>query len=523
MNLPLYFHTIRNLKWPQIHYRLPVLRNFGRQVSKEELNKQQAGQITGWTPSVPSVDLWQGGLAFRFLNQTHIFSNEVGWDFAGHGLLWAYNLNYFEFLVQENMDSDLGFKLIDRFLERYEQLKIAHDPYPISLRLIFWIRFFIRQNNPPDFKYLLALHGQAKELQSKLEFHILGNHLLENAFALYISGCYLSDGSLLYKGSQLLRTQLKEQVLPDGGHFELSPMYHQLMLYRLLDAINVGRSCPAVKGKAILPLLEHTASKMLAWMENMCFSDGSFPLFNDAANGIAPMPVALAAYARRMGIVQDACALKESGYRKWADVDWEMFIDAGRPGPKYQPGHAHCDALSFVLNIKGYPVFVDTGTSIYGGNSKIRLAEKSTAAHNTVQVDELEQSEIWGDFRMARQAGVRIISETQSRLDAAHNGFRFSKTEHRRIFEKKQNAILITDLVNDNGTARFHFHPGINIEFIDNNKVSFGHGMIEFEGNCRINGFDYKFAPHFGVRVPAKGLAVTFERELASKVSFSVE
>lgn len=484
---------------------------------------QQAGQIINWVPSIPSVNLWQGKMTFQFLNQTYTFKDEVDWDFTGNGMLWVYNLNYFEFLVQENLDKDLGFKYIDQFLERYEQLKIAHDPYPISLRLIFLIRFFIRQSRPPELKYLQALHRQAKELQSKLEFHILGNHLLENAFALYISGCYLSDISLLKSGSQLLRAQLEEQVLPDGGHFELSPMYHQLMLYRLLDTINMGRACPAAEAKSILPTLARQASKMLAWMQNMCFSDSSFPLFNDAANGIAPMPTDIAAYAQRLGISKDDCELKESGYRKWIDDGWELFIDAGMPGPGYQPGHAHCDALSFVLNVKGQPVFVDTGTSIYGGDSTARLAEKGTAAHNTVQVGQLEQSEIWGDFRMARQASVHILSETQHYLQAAHNGFHFSGIEHQRVFEKKQNAILITDSVKDKGVARFHFHPGINVKFMNSNKVSFGPGMIEFEGDCRISRFDYKFASHFGARIPAKGLAVSFERKLASRISFSVE
>ena len=34
--------------------------------------------------------------------------------------------------------------------------------------------------------------------------------------------------------------QLEEQILPDGAHYEQSPMYHCILLDRLLDAINIG-------------------------------------------------------------------------------------------------------------------------------------------------------------------------------------------------------------------------------------------------------------------------------------------
>ena len=29
------------------------------------------------------------------------------------------------------------------------------------------------------------------------------------------------------------------KILEDGGHFELSPMYHQIMLFRVLDCIQL--------------------------------------------------------------------------------------------------------------------------------------------------------------------------------------------------------------------------------------------------------------------------------------------
>ena len=68
---------------------------------------------------------------------------------------------------------------------------------------------------------------------------MLGNHLLENAFSLLFGAYYFQDEKLYTKSYDLLISELNEQVLKDGAHFELSPMYHQIILSRLLDSIQL--------------------------------------------------------------------------------------------------------------------------------------------------------------------------------------------------------------------------------------------------------------------------------------------
>ena len=48
----------------------------------------------------------------------------------------------------------------------------------------------------------------------------------------------------LRRGLFILRRELAEQVLEDGGHFELSPMYHALILEDLLDLVNLSQVYP---------------------------------------------------------------------------------------------------------------------------------------------------------------------------------------------------------------------------------------------------------------------------------------
>ena len=70
----------------------------------------------------------------------------------------------------------------------------------------------------------------------------MANHLLENAFALYIGGLITDQKEITQKGKKLLIRELKEQILNDGMHYERSPMYHLIILERLLDALNFAKA-----------------------------------------------------------------------------------------------------------------------------------------------------------------------------------------------------------------------------------------------------------------------------------------
>ena len=61
----------------------------------------------------------------------------------------------------------------------------------------------------------------------------MGNHLLENGFSLLFGSYYFRDEKLYSKAKEIIKTELREQILDDGAHFELSPMYHSIILHRI--------------------------------------------------------------------------------------------------------------------------------------------------------------------------------------------------------------------------------------------------------------------------------------------------
>ncbi len=514
-----YFHTLKYLRRQQIYFR--ILNFFKKQFSLNRclpLNFQKQASTLQLRPSIFHKQIIQGK-QFSFLNLPKVFEGPPEWDFGGHGKLWCYNLNYFNYLNQEGLSAEEGLALIYNFVAGLQKAKTGLEPYPTSLRTINWIKFFSRHNITVK-KINNSLYAQVHMLSKNLEYHLLGNHLLENAFALLFAGYYFEDAGFYEKAKEILKKELGEQILPDGGHFELTPMYHQILLERMLDSINLVKHNNQFQNE-LLDLLTQKSSIMLGWLSRMTFSNGDMPLVNDAANGIAPSAAELFGYGTRLGIAARKGSLKESGYRKIEKQRYEIIVDVGNIGPDYIPGHAHSDTFNFVLYIDGKPFITDTGTSTYEAG-ELRLAQRSTAAHNTVRIDGLEQSEVWGSFRVARRAYVTDLTEEGPGITAAHTGYTRIGAVHRRTFEFTEGAIDISDEIISSKaqecSAFFHFHPDIVVDKKKEDTVFAGGKRLFFSGASDVRLTDYLYAPEFNMLMKATMAEVRFTNRLDTKI-----
>jgi hypothetical protein len=464
---------------------------------------------------------------FSFLNQIHQFQDKIDWNYAECGKLWVYNLNYFEFLHQLEMDKGTGLRLIHDFIDQHKNLYIGYDSYPISLRNIFWIRF-ITKHSIQDNRIDAFLYATYKLLVKNLEYHILGNHLLENVFSLLFGAYYFRDSALYQKAYKLLKSELNEQILSDGAHFELSPMYHQIILYRLLDAINLLKNNQLFNELTELSaFLKEKSFAMLRWLNTVTFSNGEIPLFNDAAPGIAPSTKQLNQYAIDLNLFtkediayKGKANLSESGYRCFKNGTYECILDVGQIGPAYQPGHAHADTFNFVLNVHNTPVIVDTGTSTYNPGAA-RLQERGTAAHNTVTVLGGNSSEVWSSFRVARRANVEILEDQEDNIIARHDGYKRIGAIHKRQWKFFDNKIEIIDSLTGkviNGKFHLHITPELKPEMkngvviIGNIQITFQNvGMIEVVKTRLPNGYNQFNENHT--------VEVSFEKSLKTYIT----
>lgn len=391
---------------------------------------------------------------------------EVGWDGPLRGKLWRYNQHYFDDLNARNSSERVEWHLA--LLRAWVSsnapgVGVGWEPYPTSLRIVNWVKWALRGNELPSM-CVQSIAIQARWLRKRLETHLLGNHLIANAKALTFAGLYFvgdEADAWLAKGLALLDREILEQILPDGGHFERSPMYHLIVLEDLLDLVNVRRAYA-------LPVPEmwrDRVQRMLIWSRVMRHPDNEIPFFNDAAFRVAPAPKSIDDYALRLGCGQETpksnvtTYLQSSGYARLENDLAVLLLDLAPVGPDYLPAHAHADTLSFELSIASHRVVVNGGTSVYD-NCTERHRQRSTLAHAALVVDSENSSDVWGSFRVARRARV-INARTWKAAntlcaEGAHDGFCRLKGApvHHRRWKLTSTELVVTDKLVGHGRHR---------------------------------------------------------------------
>jgi uncharacterized heparinase superfamily protein len=429
-----------------------------------------------WEPGARRVPSMLGPETFLFLSHTARLASH--WDHTAESKLWLYNLHYFDDLNAAGAEERREWHrpLLERWArENPPPHGVGWDPYPLSLRIVNWIKWGLG-GGTLEGEPLHSLATQARVLEQRMEHHLLGNHLLANAKALVFAGAFFEGEEAarwLRTGLAIMRRELKEQILPDGGHFELSPMYQGIMLEDVLDLINLSGAFPASLASQ-RAAWETTAASMHRWLAAMCHPDGEIGFFNDAAIEISPSPAELDAYSGRLGLrgpgrpADGITHLAESGYIRLQNEAAVCLIDAAEVGPRYLAAHAHADTLSFELSVCGKRVLVNAGTSTYQPGDQ-RHRERGTASHNTVLVDDHDSSEVYGTFRAARRAhplDVRCetLSDGTLVVSGAHDGYRRlpGRVTHRREWRLGPGSLQVTDALDgryERAVCLLHAHP----------------------------------------------------------------
>ena len=537
-----YFHTIRHLRPIQIYGRI------WSKLYKPRPDLRPAPPLrvrTGaWTAPARREPSMTGPGALDLLNRRWELPAYGGWNDPCHEKPWLYHLHYFDDLNARGSEQRTHWHV--PFLQRWiQENPPGHgngwEPYPLSLRIVNWIKWTLAGNRLPE----IAVHSlavQARYLGGCLEYRVMGNHLLANAKALAFAGLFFEGDEAtrwLDKGLRILENELREQILADGGHFERSPMYHSIILEDLLDLYNLAHTYPnslPPRWASLPRQWAHTIQKMRVWLKVMCHPDGQIGLFNDAAWDDAPSPLELETYAHHLGLgtvpnpAEGLTHLRSSGYVRLQRGPAVALLDVGEMGPDYLLGHAHADTLTFELSLFGARVIVNTGTSTYSAGPE-RQWQRSTAAHNTVEIDGQDSAEMWGAFRVARRARpieLVVSEEGESELwvRCAHNGYRrlSDPIVHRRVWRLSEDMLQIQDDVEGNfsvALARFHFHPRVvPLETASYPSASVRLKAPDYVLTCNTQGAECSmqqsvFHPRFGVSIPNFCLNVTLKSKTA--------
>lgn len=525
-----------------------------------------------WVPAIPRpvpVHQDRDGFAFTFLGRTVTIQSPADWTDPKHAKLWRYNAHYLDALCPTPQGSDRSLwdawsaeqhglpeqdlrpALIARWIaDNPPSHGDGWEPYTTSLRIVNMVRYHAR-GGALDAAMRQSLAVQARWLAQHVEWHLLGNHLFANAKALVLSGLAFEGAEAarwLNQGAAILARELSEQALPDGGHFERSPLYHAIILEDVLDLINAFRALDRLDAPraldditGLVARLETAAERMVSALKIMTQPDGGPFFFNDCAFGIAPPARTLLDYAERLGVAAGSDAphpaarasvthLADTGYIRLEAGEATVLFDAAPVGPAYIPGHAHADTLSFELSVGADRIIVNGGTSTYERDT-LRAHERSTAAHATVTVDGQDSSEVWAAFRVGRRAeafAIRTAVEeagAKAAARASHNGYHHlsPSSTHTRALDLDATHLTITDEVTgpQQAVARFPFAPDVScVRHTDRTfTVTTPTRTMKLTVSAPAQVERTLWAPRFGRRIERDCLVVAFRGALKTQIA----
>lgn len=395
----------------------------------------------------------------------------------------------------------------------------------VSFRSISWLWAFHFFKDSPTFtsdvflRALKLLYLHARHIETFLSTYFSPNtHLTGEALGLFYLGTVFPEFKEAKRwretGRRILLSELDRHIKPDGVYFEQTSYYHRYTTDFYLHFLILSRA----SGSEVAPAVEAKLTQLLEYLLYTMRPDGTTPFFGDddggrlimltrrAANDFRETLAAGAALLARQDYkfaagdagaealwllgpeglrnldglqalepAQQSRAFPDGGYYVmrdgWTPTSNYLLFDAGPHGTA-NCGHAHADALSFELAANGHTMLVDPGTYTYTGSKEIRDWFRSSAAHNTLTIDEQPSSVPDGPFSWQSTASARCDAWiAESRFDylaASHNGYLglADPVDHTRsIFFLKGDYWIMRDHVRSAAEHQiklwFHFNTGV--------------------------------------------------------------
>jgi hypothetical protein len=369
----------------------------------------------------------------------------------------------------------------------------AWHPYPLSTRVGNWVAALTLVPELASTELSRSLWRQLRRLERNVEDDVLGNHVVRNARALVLGGAAFGAAELTRRGIAILRREVPEQILRDGGHYERSPAYHLVVLRDLLEV------------QAVSPhsWLAEAIERMRDFAAALARPDGAPALFND---GMIDAPQ-LELPEPRAGL----SVLGDSGFVVVRDGPLWLAFRCGVAAPQFLPAHAHADALSFQLWWDDRPVVVDPGTFTYEAGSD-RDWFRSTRSHSTVVVDGRDQFQLWGAFRSGPLPKVALRYARENAVEASV--VLPGRIRHVRRIEWEGGDVRVFDTIEGKGR-----HRVVSRLVVAPDAPQFGLSVI---GGGSISVERAWVSERFGERVETGAHVVSTEQDSPAQLGFQI-
>jgi hypothetical protein len=367
----------------------------------------------------------------------------------------------------------------------------AWHPYPLSTRAGNWIASLTLLPELASPELSSSLWRQLQRLRVNVEDDVLGNHVIRNARALVLGGTSFGTADLTRHGIDLLRRELPEQVLRDGGHYERSPSYHLVVLRDLLE----------IQAASPHSWLAEAIERMRTFAAALARPDGAPAVFNDGTVDAPQLELPDAA--------EGLSVFADSGFVVVRDGPLWLAFRCGPSAPVFLPAHAHADALSLQLWWRGRPVLVDPGTFTYEPGAD-RDWFRSTRAHSTVVVDGRNQFRLWGAFRSGPLPKVSLGYAREHAVEASI--VLPGRVRHVRRIEWADGEVSVYDQLQGKGRHRVESRlvwapdrPEVELELLGGGELTSEEGFV---------------SERFGERVATSVASIVAQLEFPASLGF---
>ena len=389
----------------------------------------------------------------------------AAWLAEAHGFSWLGHLK----ALETGPARVLARHMITGWIAAHDRwTPLAWRPDVLAERLINWFTHFAFIAGDED-EILASASAQARHLARAVAGMDRDARLLHALKGLVYCGvCLGGHDRLLETGLKLLEEETEHQILPDGGHIERSPSLQANLFRDYLDL----RAALSAAHRETPDWMEGTIERMAPLLRGFRHGDGGLALFNDSFEGD---PAAIDAVLAQAGVKgKPLSSAPHTGFHRLSAGGTLIIADLGIPAPPGADIHAHAGTLSFEMSVGRERLVVNCGAR---ADEDWRTALRSTAAHSTLAVDDVNSSDVIPGKGLARRPDEVLCSRRESDgnlfIEASHDGYRrpFGLVHKRLVYlaadgEDVRGEDTLAGSGGSRFALRFHLHPRVQASMV---------------------------------------------------------
>lgn len=405
---------------------------------------------------------------------------EAPWLADGISIDWLSKISTFDWLRDLRATGSeaarvRGRSLILRWIETHGLWnRIAWQPGELGARITNWIGHcdFLTGGSDATFQQIFyhSLVRQTRHLGRILRFAAPGVARIQALKGLIFAALAFENDRLLERSLRSLNEEIDQQILGDGGTISRNPSRQLAYVCHLVDIRSALRDAQ----KEVPHWVQTAIDRMAPMLRFFRHGDGGLALFNDSQEEEGWLIDVVLTRSEARGKPLESAP--HSGFERLTANRTTILMDVGTPPPKGYDSMAHAGTLSFEMSVGKERLVVNCGAH-HGDSTAWVTAQRTTAAHSTVTVEDVNSDEILETGGFNHRTGKVLVDRKEADgdiwIDASYDGYArtFGLVHSRRLYLGANGGDLrgedtLTGEGNHKFVVRFHLHPDVRASMV---------------------------------------------------------